>query len=511
MPRTAVLPDGRRLEFEDGTPDDVMDRVVQQEIAQPSSVAPTEDTGFVAGLKRGTSGLVDSAKAMMEGVDPTEPMGAGVARIAVNLGKGMKRGIESEAEKAGALMDVEGPAARGPSGRGLSSTGHMIAAAVPGVGPYAANVVERAAGGDPLGAAGELLPAFLASEAPRLIGGKMAGRAAAASNRETAGQIASFGRVVGDTEPTGAGGMNATRVAAAAKNAEELAAANKAGLDLQEWLRVDRQTPEVLTNRAAGIKPKHFKGGYEPTEGAIRTKVIEDFDQPTSKTVEAVKGKMEELGTQKKGILDQGRVAASESDLLAGDDIFQPVMEDASATGNKALVRKIATTRKSLLETVDTSTVKELSSAEVQKLIKRVDRFIEVNTGVGAKPLRRALEQYRKRLQVLEEKANPEIAPVNKDIRDLIPVRRAAEEKLMGERASVGDESTLKAPEPLEPAIPAPGSDLPPGFMERLQNMTPAEKLSLMREVGWDLVPFGRSWRLINTARRAMKPARGGL
>lgn len=464
-----VIVEGRELIVpDDATPDEI-DAIANPEVVEPK--------GFLAGLQRGTADIAHSAQAMMEGVDPTEPMGAGVARIAVNLGKGMKRGIESEAEKAGALMDVEGPGARGPSGRGLSSTGHMIAAAVPGVGPYAANVVERAAGGDPLGAAGELLPAFLASEVPRAAVGAVAGRTARMANAAEAGGIASEG-------------MNATRIASAAKNAEELAAANKAGLDLQEWLRVDRQTPEVLTNRATGIKPKHFKGGYEPTQGAIRTKVIEDFDQPTSKTVEAVKGKMEELGTQKKGILDQGRVAASESDLLAGDDIFQPVMEDASATGNKALVRKIATTRKSLLETVDTSAVKELSSAEVQKLIKRVDRFIEVNTGVGAKPLRRALEQYRKRLQVLEEKANPEIAPVNKDIRDLIPVRRAAEEKLMGERASAGDESTLKAPEPIEPAVPAPGTELPPDLVERLKGLSPLERLELIKAAGSELLPF---------------------
>jgi hypothetical protein len=439
--------------------------------------ALSKDTGFWAGMKRGATGLVEGARAALEGVDPTEPMGAGVARIAVNLGKGMKAGIESEAEKAGALMDVEGPGARGPSGRGLSATGHMIAAAVPGVGPYAANLVERGASGDVSGAVGEFIPGLLASEIPRAAMGAVGKAARTAESTATAGGIAREG-------------MSATRVASAAKNAEELAAANKAGLDLQEWLRVDRQTPDVLTNRAAGIKPKHFKGGYEPTAGARRTGVIEDFDQPTTKTIEAVRGKMDELGGQKKAILDRGNVAASEADLISGDDLFQGVMEDAHATGNKNLVRKIATTRKSLLDTVDTSVVKELSSAEVQKLIKRVDRFIEVNTGVGAKPLRRALEQYRKRLQGLEEKANPDIAPVNKDIRDLIPVRRAAEEKLMGELADTGDESTLKPPPMKEPAIPAPGQDIPPDLMERIKNMTPAEKLKLFAEGGEMMLPW---------------------
>src|SRR5260221_10772156 len=167
MPRIAVLPDGRRLEFEDGTPDDVMDRVVQQELGT-GAPATHEPTGFMAGLGRGATGLVESARAVMEGVDPTEPMGAGVARIAANVGKGLKHGIESEAAKAGALMDVEGAGARGPSGRGLSSTGHMLAAAFPGVGPISANTAERVASGDVSGTPGELTP-VLAWEA--LTGG----------------------------------------------------------------------------------------------------------------------------------------------------------------------------------------------------------------------------------------------------------------------------------------------------------------------------------------------------
>src|SRR5260221_2490183 len=107
MPRIAVLPDGRRLEFEDGTPDDVMDRVVQQELGT-GAPATHEPTGFMAGLGRGATGLVESARAVMEGVDPTETMGAGGAKIAANLRNGLKDGNESEGANARAMHEVDG-------------------------------------------------------------------------------------------------------------------------------------------------------------------------------------------------------------------------------------------------------------------------------------------------------------------------------------------------------------------------------------------------------------------
>jgi hypothetical protein len=472
-----VIVEGKELIVpDDATPDeiDALYGGVPQPNPDDHDKALSKDTGFWAGVGRGATGLVEGARAALEGVDPTEPMGAGVARIAVNLGKGMKAGIESEAEKAGALMDVEGPGARGPSGRGLSSTGHMIAAAVPGVGPYAANLVERGASGDVSGAIGEFIPGLLASEIPRAAMGAV-GKAARVSEART-GMRGAMKKA-----------MDEARISAAAREAAEVAEANKAGLDLQEWMRVDRQTPEVLTNKAVGLKTKDFKKGYEPTSGAMRTGVVENFDQPPTDILGNVNKKFDELSTKKgeslRAATEKG-VKAAPDDILNADDIFQPILERAAKQGNKGRVRKIANLRRNLLEEGG----KDLTPEGIQKHLDLVDSHI--GDFPEKSPIRRGLEKYRKQISSLRDRLVPEGVPLNQDMRDLTPVKRALKDKIASEKAAVPDESTLKPLPMREPAVPAPGQDIPPELMERIKNMTPAEKLKLFAEGGEELLPW---------------------
>lgn len=470
--------------------------------ASPTGTLPGTTPGFLGGVKDAVAGAGHVLGAAYDTVakNPNDTLGMTIGRWGKQAIEAGVEGIQNEAAQAGALMDAEGPAARGSSGRGLSAVGHGIAAAVPFVGPAAAHMVERGAHGDVSGALGEFAGTLGMGAAGAEVAGGIGSRAAGRFNRETAQGIASQGRVVGDLEPTGAGGMNATRVAAAAKNAEEIAAANKAGLDLQEWLRVDRQTPEMLTTETLGLKPKHFKEGRQPTQGAMRTGIVDKFDQTPETSFEKVTQKFDELSGKKAEALKSSEGKATPDDLMEADDLFEPILDRALKQGNKNRVRKIAILRANLLK----EGTKDLTAEGIQRHLDLVKEHIGDFGGQTNASIRRGLEQYYRHLADIRDRMVPEGVPLNRDMRDLIPIKGALKDKMASEAARTPDTSTLKAPEPQELPPPAPGEGLPVGLIDRLKNMSPDEKLSIIKELGLDFLPlFGRSRRIVKTLDRA--------
>lgn len=396
-------------------------------------------------------------------------MAAPVIRGGMALLKGAKAGIESEAAKAGALMDQTGAAARGPTGRGLSATGHMIAAAVPVVGPVVAGSVERAASGDMAGAAGELTGLLGTAEAGRAVEGAAATTTA---NRAVASEV-------------GGQGMDATRIAAAAKNAEEIAKAQEAADAVRGMSGLGKQPTNIeQANSVIGVRPKDLKKGYQPAEGVLRNDIPVN-GRTRAEVAGDITTKLGEFGDKKQGLLGADRIAGSAEDVSAAADLLKPEIVNLKKIGDTAGARQFRAAYKEIksLVTPETKTSAilgpdgnpvtettpaafgpDLTPKDFESIIERVDGLIKA-TGSGAlkADLRNNLYKIRRMISDAQVAGDPALRDVNTQMRDLLSAKRAITDRILREKASAGPKTPAEAapPEPMAPAAPAPDSPVP--------------------------------------------------
>lgn len=487
-----VIVEGRELIVpDDATPDEI-DEIARQGSVPRNSVeqSPGKKAGdqveaeegpgvlsrLASGVRRGmVDPVVDAAGAAIQGVirNPAGTANTFTDPVAIgrNVGGAMLEGAQSGATEQFTKMfeqyDKGGLEDRGPDGTGLSTTGRAIAGAVPFLGPASADLVERGAGGDVAGAVGEFGGLLALGEIPRFVGAKGGAMIDAASNRAAAGTIAREG-------------MSATRVGAAAKNAADLKAAKEAAEAVKGMVGLGLEPTNIeRANATLGVKAKHLKTGYEPGEALLR------HDIDTSLPRREIKGKIQEkldtFSAQKKDQLEKAGVVATGKDVVEAADMLTPLLKSAKDVKNTALAKRVSGARNTLRSLAEG----ELTAADLEKVIGRVDDMIEASTGASGRKVKTVLYKIRKQLSDIQTRNSPELRATNKELRDFMKGKEAVSQRILEEEASQGPKGAGEIPEP--EGLPRPAN---PPFPQtekaaHIDPMTALEMVAAMNGVPW--------------------------
>lgn len=446
MPITVRLEDGTVAEFPDGSTPEFIQAQIQgmHEPARPEPGGLRGAVNYMAGhpatgadlghaIGAGVDAIGSGVKGMVGGVadaymaDPTPDPIALAGRVALNAGRGLANASMGEFEKAAAqqhLDEVNGGTDRGPTGRGLSATGHAIAGAIPGVGPLAAGIVERGAAGDVSGAIGEL-------------GGNVA--------------LARGLRAAGEALPS---------------FPERLSAARERGAADTHAAAVRR------ANQILGVKPKDFERGMDPSGGAIRTSV--DLTKPRPEIHDQMRRRLDQLTAQELPFKADPRTANIALEMKRGMASAREVLLDAEKVGLSALAKsagKVHMTLERMLNGVPGKPVKtgvldasgnptyrvmggepptikpDMTPADLDSFVKDIDKLIETTQSSSKlAPVTETLYSLRKSLsdKLLEDA--PAWRGIKTDKRDLARAKEAISGQILKDKAayppkaaSVGD------------------------------------------------------------------------
>lgn len=234
--------------------------------------------------------------------NPHEAVTRGIPELLADMFKGAQAGSEQQFTKMFEQYDRGGLEERGPDGS-LSPTGRAIAAIVPGVGPMAANIVDRGASGDVAGAMGAL-----------------------------AGDVA-VGSAIGRGIPRLARGAaaSAERQAATASPAVARPALDAMADDLS---RVQR------TNATLGVTARDLDAGgfnldnmYDPSGHLIREGVdVTAQSRPGSYT--QISELMDTMKRERRGQLGATSAAATADEVRAAVRTLRPALKEARRTNS---------------------------------------------------------------------------------------------------------------------------------------------------------------------------------
>ncbi len=377
------------------------------------------------------------------------------------LFNGLQAGSEERFTKMFEQYDRGGLNDRGPDGNSLTPVGQAIAGVVPGVGPRAAEGVERGMSGDVAGAVGQVGGDVVSGELLRKLF-QSPPQVMSRSNGKYAAQAAT---------------RQAERDALMARNRDadflnqetrtaQIAEAERIRRMRQENIPTDVQA----VNEAAGVRDadigKRPENMRNPARGAMRTGVV-DPDNPGAPAdiYKKAKGKLGELQAEKNALLNSPVVAATRSEVTNLAKSFDSVIKAARDTDPYS-VKPLKKIRRVIREFVEDRPARanstggvvrsrkarfqqDLSPADVEIIRKRVATEIRripdkaLRTDVG----RHVGDFYSKLDDMLDKAVGPDLARINTDLKDLIGLKSASGRKTIAAQAE-GAPRPKKVPEP---------------------------------------------------------------
>lgn len=353
MSRVVEIPGIGNVEFPGTMSDDEIANIARQQIAAQNGgksgldsvhMEAQPDAGAVERFtsKSLTEPLMHLSSAAMEGgralLDPETHMRPGGAALMLleKLAGGVIGGAKEQYGKALDQYDSAGGLDnRGPTGRGVSTTGRVIAAMTSPIGPPIAESIERGAQGDVAGAAGGILGlegiagAELARAIPR-----------AAPTIQSRGGAGAAGRTARAATESAA-----IDVDQAAKEAAWIAEADR----IRAMRQANVPTDIEATNTALGVKPADVGKNLANARNPARTALDVGLDTSGSpaEIAKRVDSTFNELTKAKNELLDTDVVVATNEQMRRinkslNSAIKEAKIKDPEAAAHLIRLRKIA-------------------------------------------------------------------------------------------------------------------------------------------------------------------------